>query len=624
MKKIYLSFIGTFFLGSVSAQNLITPVSHRHSAQISSNTTLQHPNSSNSDRDSGPFRLWVEPVGDIMYNKNVDTYQSLYAAPIFMDSTVTDGDGSYNSSILLGSVLDPQSILLQSSADPIVGPNDSYNIDSLMIYGSYVKITATVDTLYTWLVWGSPSDTNVFAKMVTNDVWVYPISTWRDSVIGPKIVGATGAPGNQVTAAAPSSNKILIKYVLQSTDSVAVAGYLKGIKIALPTPLSIPAGNIVSCFYTFVPGTTYSLGDCFYSFQGSPQAQIQNGFAGVVWEQSYPQLQSVYDYQDQQVDNTSWCMSGNYDKGQRHNVYPSPFPSLITGNLTTAPLIYYSIYGVAALPLNSPIATSFTSNTCTSFNANWQAVSGATGYLLDVSTSPLFASFFSIYNNDSVGNVTTYNVTGVATNTTYYYRVRATDGYGTSLYSNTITVAFAPPVAPTALSATNSICTSFNANWSAVTGATQYSLDVSTDANFNSFLMGYNDLSVVNTSYTVTGLTSNTTYYYRVRASDSCSLTSNSSNTSTAITCNITGINEYNSNENLKIYPNPANDKIIVSTDKVGANIIITDILGETVRQVVANQLQTEITISDLQDGVYFVKATQDNTTAVQKIIIKK
>jgi phosphodiesterase/alkaline phosphatase D-like protein len=69
------------------------------------------------------------------------------------------------------------------------------------------------------------------------------------------------------------------------------------------------------------------------------------------------------------------------------------------------------------------------------------------------------------------------------------------------------------------LNATNVIATSFTANWSSVSGAIGYRLDVSASSTFVSYVPGYQNLDVGNvTSRNVTGLTPNTQYYYRLRA----------------------------------------------------------------------------------------------------------
>lgn len=83
---------------------------------------------------------------------------------------------------------------------------------------------------------------------------------------------------------------------------------------------------------------------------------------------------------------------------------------------------------VASQILTVPVATAATSVGETSFTANWNAYSGATYYLLDVSTSSSFSSYVL---QDKVVYSTSYAVTGLASNTTYYYRVRASTEYDT-------------------------------------------------------------------------------------------------------------------------------------------------------------------------------------------------
>lgn len=75
------------------------------------------------------------------------------------------------------------------------------------------------------------------------------------------------------------------------------------------------------------------------------------------------------------------------------------------------------------------------------------------------------------------------------------------------------------PAAPVALDYSHETASSFTANWSTVSGATGYRLDVSTSSNFATYVPGYQNLDVGNvTSQSVTGLAANTFYYYRVRA----------------------------------------------------------------------------------------------------------
>ncbi len=158
-------------------------------------------------------------------------------------------------------------------------------------------------------------------------------------------------------------------------------------------------------------------------------------------------------------------------------------------------------------------------------------MSGATSYRLGVSTSNTFATYVPGYQDLDVGNVTSYNVTGLSANTTYYYRLRAYNECATSSNSSVKTVTTLPctPKAPSAQNATDVTSSSFTAHWGSVSGAIDYRLDVSTTNTFATYVPGYQDLSVGNvTSYPVTGLSANTTYYYRVRAYNGCATGPNS------------------------------------------------------------------------------------------------
>jgi hypothetical protein len=84
--------------------------------------------------------------------------------------------------------------------------------------------------------------------------------------------------------------------------------------------------------------------------------------------------------------------------------------------------------------------------TRSSFMASWDDVTGANGYLLDVSTSDSFSSYVEGYHELNVGKVTGRLVTGLKQGTTYYYRVRPYGGAGAGNYSHVVTATTVPTV----------------------------------------------------------------------------------------------------------------------------------------------------------------------------------
>jgi len=91
-------------------------------------------------------------------------------------------------------------------------------------------------------------------------------------------------------------------------------------------------------------------------------------------------------------------------------------------------------------PPVAPVATAATGVSSNQFVANWNASTGATGYELDASLESSFGSFLPAYQSLDVGSATSYSVSGLNANTTYYYRVRAYNAAGTSGNSGTVSV----------------------------------------------------------------------------------------------------------------------------------------------------------------------------------------
>jgi fibronectin type 3 domain-containing protein len=116
-------------------------------------------------------------------------------------------------------------------------------------------------------------------------------------------------------------------------------------------------------------------------------------------------------------------------------------------------------------------------------------------------------------------DITTYADTGLSNSGTYYYRVRASNSGGDSDYSNTASATL-PPAAPSNLSATTVSSSEIDLSWiDNSDNELEFKIERSTDggATFTEIATTASNV----TTYADTGLTNSTTYYYRVRASNS-------------------------------------------------------------------------------------------------------
>jgi hypothetical protein len=161
-----------------------------------------------------------------------------------------------------------------------------------------------------------------------------------------------------------------------------------------------------------------------------------------------------------------------------------------------------------------PTGLAVGSPTASSLQVSWNGVAQATGYQL-LRSSSAGGTYGEVYK----GAGTSVTDQGLAAGVTYYYRVKAFNGYGYSAASDArsgTTLAGAPPAVPTGLVVNNPTSATLDVCWNASPGATGYELLRSSGAT-GTYASVYQGAS---RCVTDAGLAAGTTYYYKVRASN--------------------------------------------------------------------------------------------------------
>ena len=79
-----------------------------------------------------------------------------------------------------------------------------------------------------------------------------------------------------------------------------------------------------------------------------------------------------------------------------------------------------------------------------------------------------------------------------------------------------------------------------------------------------------------------------------------------------------TSVSAITNTHSIDIYPNPANTTLtITSTDNI-TNVIISNIIGQTVYTNQFNSSQVQVSVANLPTGVYFIKI---NGTDVRRFV---
>ena len=192
-------------------------------------------------------------------------------------------------------------------------------------------------------------------------------------------------------------------------------------------------------------------------------------------------------------------------------------------------------------PPTAPANLTATAASGTQINLGWTASTdnvGVTAYLVERCQGSGCSSFAQV----GTSPVATYSDNGVTSATSYSYRVRATDaasnmsGYSNTASATTPAPDTLPPTVPANLTVTAISGSQINLSWTASTdnvGVTGYLIEKCQGAGCSNFSR---ILTVPTTTFSDTGLLPNTSYTYRVKATDAAGNFSDYSNLATTST----------------------------------------------------------------------------------------
>ena len=191
----------------------------------------------------------------------------------------------------------------------------------------------------------------------------------------------------------------------------------------------------------------------------------------------------------------------------------------------------------------------------------------------------------------------------------------------------TIDASKAVPNAPATNAPADITVSGFTAKWTAAaTGeaTVSYELDVATDDTFTVLIVGFNALSLTETSKAVTGLSAGTRYYVRVRAvgANGTSLSSNVAFVTTSGTT--TGVNPA-TDVTFSTHPNPTQGTLVIESNAHKfAKVVVTSFSAKTmITKSLQGAQRSTIDLSNLSQGVYLVQIFdgKGNVLSVRRIV---
>ena len=283
----------------------------------------------------------------------------------------------------------------------------------------------------------------------------------------------------------------------------------------------------------------------------------------------------------------------------------------------------FSFTTLNAVTLVSPVDEA--TNQDLEITLEWDEMTGAFEYIYEFCTDPNFTLPCM-----AISETNTANPQGVMFGATYYWRVKALHTTDTSDWSPTWSfeaINTVIQVSPANASYVDDIFPTLE--WQPIAGVSGFQIMFDESESFNMDPMEFSTEGTESSYDILTALTYDKTYFWKLRAFENGDTTEWSATWS--FTVGVNGVGEIIDQNDLQIYPNPAQDVIFIKalTSEVGnAELTISNLLGQT---VISQPLKLDhpnakeiIMVNGLENGLYILQVKAGAASYSKKIIIER
>jgi len=257
--------------------------------------------------------------------------------------------------------------------------------------------------------------------------------------------------------------------------------------------------------------------------------------------------------------------------------------------------------------------------TSSSAIVSWAVVSGAANYTVQYKTSGA-----SVWLTAGITAGVSYTLTGLAASTSYNWQVKANCSSFGAIASFTTGSSGGGGAcnAPVNLNNANITATTAVINWSAVSGASNYTLQIKLANSSTYFTLGV----VTSTQVTISGLQPATSYHWRVKASCSgYSISKLLTTPANLMEPPVDGMPQLVVQE-AQLYPNPTAGQLTLDYPGLltpGSSISVADATGRIWLQHTLSNAQQVIDVAQLPAGMYMLLVLEAETRVLSKRFVK-